>query len=161
MTLSCRFRIGLLLLFVGLLHGACSDGPLTAEEQLRGLLDEAEKQLEARDLSSVMAHVDPAYSDSAGRDFRALKALLFGYLLRHKTIHILSRIDQIELMSEAEAQIVVFAGLAGSPQEAETVLSGWRADLLRLQLLFVKDRQGEWLLHSAQWRRAAPEDFAL
>ncbi len=161
MTLSRYFRIGILLLAPGLICGACSDTQLTAEEQLRNLLQEAEKQLEARDLNSAMVYVDPAYSDSAGRDYRALKALLFGYLLRHKSIHILSKIDHIELVSDGEAVLVVFAGLVGSPQEAEMALSTWRGDLLRLQLHFFNNSQGDWLLHRAEWRRATTQDFAL
>lgn len=159
MAVSSCLRIGILLLLAGLFSGACSERPLSAEEQLRGLLSKAEADLEARDLDAAMASVAPTYEDSAGRDYRALRTLLFGYLLRHKSIHILSKIDQIELVSDTQARLVVFAGLAGSAQEAETVLSGWRGELLRLRLQFEKSREGEWYLHSAQWRRATPQDF--
>ncbi|MBT2969508.1 MAG: hypothetical protein KME56_09455 [Candidatus Thiodiazotropha sp. (ex Ctena orbiculata)] len=155
-----RFTV-LLLLFISLLHGGCSDQPLTVEEQLKNLLNQAVAHLEARDLSSAMDFVDPAYSDKDGRDFRSLKTMLVGYFLRHKSIHILAKIDQIELLSEGDAEVVVFAGLAGSPQEVELGLSQWRGDLLRLKLLFVQQRDGEWRLRSAEWRRAAPQDFSL
>jgi hypothetical protein len=107
-----------------------------------------------------MAYVDPGYEDRSGRDFRALRAMLLGYFMRHKSIHILSKIDEIVLHSEHEAGIVLFAGLAGAPQEQEMPLSQWRGDLLRLQLEF-KRRDDDWLLQKAEWRRATPQDFAF
>ncbi|MES9993624.1 MAG: hypothetical protein ABW098_16865 [Candidatus Thiodiazotropha sp.] len=149
------------LLFLTLLTAGCSEQPLSVEQQLQQLLSQAETHLESRDLSSAMGFVDSAYSDSEGRDFRALRTMLVGYFMRHKSIHILSKIDQIELLASGDAQVVVFAGLAASPQALERGLSQWRGDLLRLQLLFVQHNEGEWLLRTAQWRRARPEDFAL
>ncbi|MEW8400339.1 MAG: hypothetical protein AB2717_06545 [Candidatus Thiodiazotropha sp.] len=162
MAVSSPSRLAALLpLLISLMYGGCSDRPPSVEEQLQQLLNQAETHLEARDLSSAMAFVDPAYSDGDGRDFRALRAMLVGYFLRHKSIHIISKVDQIELLPEGDAEVVVFAGLAGSPQQVEQGLSQWRGDLLRLKLLFVAQGDGEWRLRSAEWRRAAPQDFSL
>ncbi|MEW8508001.1 MAG: hypothetical protein AB2598_14980 [Candidatus Thiodiazotropha sp.] len=162
MAISPSRRPTILLLCLAMLAAACSDDrPLSAEEQLRDLLNQAEIHLEARDLSSAMALVDPAYGDKEGRDFRALKAMLVGYFMRHKSVHILSKIDKIKLLPEAAAEVVVFAGLAGSPREVEEGLSQWRGDLLRVRLLFVAQSEGEWLLRTAEWRRATPQDLTL
>jgi hypothetical protein len=159
-ALRIKSHFPIYLILIGIFVGACSDSPLSPEEQLRNILREAEAHLEARDLSSAMAYVDPGYQDKSGRDFRALKAMLLGYFMRHKSIHILSKIDEIDLHTENEAGIVLFAGLAGNPQGQDVTLSQWRGDLLRLQLQF-KRRDDEWLLQTAEWRRATPQDFAL
>lgn len=161
MAISYLSRFSTFLLLITLLTAGCSDHPLSPEEQLRSILSEAETYLEARDLSSAMAFVDPAYKDKSGRDFRALKAMLLGYFMRHKSIHIISKIDYVDLQVEHEANVVVFAGLAGSPQEAEMALAHWRGDLLRFQLLFKRSDDDDWRLQMAEWRRATPQDFAF
>ncbi|MES9971153.1 MAG: hypothetical protein ABW092_14050 [Candidatus Thiodiazotropha sp.] len=161
MAISYPSRCAGFLLLIMLLVAGCSDDPLTPEEQLRSLLSEAESYLEERDLTSAMAFVDPAYGDKNGRDFRGLKAMLLGYFMRHKSIHIISKIDQIDLRSAHESEVVLFAGLAGSPQEAEMAPAQWRGDLLRLQLLFKRKDGGDWRLQMADWRRATPQDFAF
>jgi hypothetical protein len=159
-ALRQQFHIPIYLILISIFVGGCSDTPLSPEEQLRNILGEAETHLEARDLSSVMAYVDSGYQDKSGRDIRALKAMMLGYFMRHKSIYILSKIDEIVVHSEHEAGIVLFAGLAGAPQEQEMPLSQWRGDLLRLQLQF-KRRDDDWLLQTAEWRRVTPQDFAF
>jgi hypothetical protein len=155
-----KFRSAIILLLISLIISACSDAPLSPEEQLSNILKEAETYLEARDLTSAMGFVDPDYQDKTGRDFRALKAMLLGYLMRHKSIHIFSKVDTIDIHTANEAEAVVFAGLAATPQERDLTPAQWRGDLLRLELRF-KRRDDDWLLHTAQWRRAMPEDFAF
>ncbi|PVV20934.1 MAG: hypothetical protein B6D79_14240, partial [gamma proteobacterium symbiont of Ctena orbiculata] len=100
MAISNLSRGSTFLLLFTLFVAGCSDRPLSPEEQLRNILSEAESYLEARDLSSAMEFVDPAYEDRSGRDFRALKAMLLSYFMRHKSIHIVSKIDQIDLRAE-------------------------------------------------------------
>lgn len=160
MGMKSIHSLGILLVLVSFLSVGCSETPLGPEEQLRNIISEAETYLESRDLSSAMAFVDPAYRDESGRDFRELKATLLGYFMRHKSIHIISTIDQIDLRSENEAEVVLFAGLAGSQQETDMTLSQWRGELLRLQFLFTRS-DDDWRLQMAQWRRATPQDFAL
>ncbi|MCU7906422.1 MAG: hypothetical protein KZQ76_11395 [Candidatus Thiodiazotropha sp. (ex Epidulcina cf. delphinae)] len=154
------WRLAILPFLMLLLISGCSDRTPTPEERLRALIAEAESHLEARDLSAAMAFVDPAYRDSRGRDIRQLRAMLAGYFLRHGSIHILSGIKHIEIKTASDAQVLIYAGLAGSPEETAKPLSEWRGDLLRLQLRFVSD-DGEWRLKEVTWRRVRPEDFIL
>ncbi|PVV05877.1 MAG: hypothetical protein B6D77_17495 [gamma proteobacterium symbiont of Ctena orbiculata] len=161
MAISNLSRGSTFLLLFTLFVAGCSDRPLSPEEQLRNILSEAESYLEARDLSSAMEFVDPAYEDRSGRDFRALKAMLLSYFMRHKSIHIVSKIDQIDLRAENESEVVLFAGLAGSSQEAVMAPAQWRGDLLRLQLLFKRGDGDDWRLRMAEWRRATPQDFSF
>jgi hypothetical protein len=156
MGLSLTFRLFLLgsLLLVG-----CSSDVETPEQQLRRLVQAAELAVENRDLSAAMAFVDEGYQDAEGRGWPQIRGMLAGYLLRHPSIHILSKIDRIELKGETEAEMVVLAGLAGSTQEAETPLGQWRGRLIRLALNFQRNQSGEWRLKKAEWRAAQREDF--
>jgi len=137
----------------------CDTGPESPQERLEGLIAEAEAALEARDLSRVMEFVDPAYRDEGGRDQARLRGVLAGYFLRHPSIHILAKIDRLEIRTREEAFVLVYAGVAGSPREAEAPLSQWRGRLLRLELDFKLDEAGEWRLRRARWRSARREDF--
>jgi hypothetical protein len=148
---------GLLSLSILFIWG-CSDDPATPEEQLRQTIAEAEAYLQDRNLSASMNYVHPDYQDKRGLDIRQLRAMLAGYFIRHQSIYILTRIEQLDLNKDGEAQVLLFAGLAGSPQDRSPSLSHWRGDLIRLDLKFVL-QGGEWLLRQADWRRAGPEDF--
>lgn len=151
-------RAPLLFLF-SLLLTSCSGDSETPEQQLKRLVAEAELAVESRDLSASMAFVDPDYLDLQGRGWPQIRGLLAGYLLRHPSIHILAKVDRIELIGEREAELVVLAGLAGSTAEAETPLGQWRGRLMRLDLRFRLNQAGEWLLMKADWRQAQREDF--
>lgn len=151
-------RLSALLLTIGILVG-CSDTPLTPEAQLAGLIDTAELAVEERDLAAVMELVDPQYLDTRQRDWRRLRAMLAGYFLRHPSIYVISKVDRIELLGEREAEVLVFAGLAGSAQEDAGPLTGWRGNLLRLDLVFRRNDDEIWRLHQADWRPATREDF--
>ncbi len=147
------------LLTVALLLSACAGEPPSAEAQLRALLEAGEAEVEARDLAALMERVDPAYRDSHQRDWRQLRALLAGYFFRHPAIYVLSRIDRIEIEQPDRARVVLIAGLAGSAQEAAGPLTGWRGNLLRLDLQFRQHDEGVWQLIQADWRSARREDF--
>ncbi|MCU7796475.1 MAG: hypothetical protein KZQ73_09975, partial [Candidatus Thiodiazotropha sp. (ex Semelilucina semeliformis)] len=147
-----------LLLVLGVLSG-CGKEPVTPEVALTRLIEAGEMAVEARDLSSAMALVDPDYSDTRGNGFPQLRGLLAGYFIRHPSIYVISKIDRIELVSEREANVLVYAGLAGSAQEASGPLTGWRGNLLRLDLAFKLNDDGDWLLQRAAWRPARRDDF--
>jgi hypothetical protein len=137
----------------------CDREPPTPEEQVRAVLEAAELEVESRDLAAVMARIDPDYLDARQRDWRQLRALLGGYFIRHPSLFVISQIDQLEIVQPDRARVVLFAGLAGSAQEAAGPLSGWRGNLLRLDLEF-KQHEGEtWRLLRAAWRPARREDF--
>jgi hypothetical protein len=158
--ISIQSRLAIILTLLGVFFTACSDAPLDPEEQLVNILNKAERYLETRELSSAMAYVDPGYQDKSGRDFRALRAMLFGYLMGHESIHIFTKINEIVLHNEDQANVVLFAGLAATAQSQDMTLSQWRGNLLRLEFRF-KRSDDDWLLETAQWRRALPEDFSF
>ena len=152
--------LGLLLLLLQAVSGCSGEPGALPQEQLRAVLNAAEREIEAKDLSAVMERVDPDYRDGKGRDKRQLRALLAGYFFRHPSIFVISRIEQIELIQPDFARVTLFAGLAGSAQEAAGPLQGWRGNLLRLELEFRQADAADWLLIKADWRPARREDFA-
>lgn len=148
------FLASILILLAG-----CGSEPSSPEAQLRALLEAGEAAVESRDLTAAMDMVDPDYRDSGQRDWRQLRAMLAGYFFRHPTIYVISQIDRIEMVQPERAHIVLFAGLAGSAQEAAGPLTGWRGNLLRFELEFRRHGEEEWRLTSAAWRSATREDF--
>jgi hypothetical protein len=142
-----------------LLLWGCGGEPMSPEEQLRAVLAEAEAEVESRDLAAVMERIDPDYQDQRQRDRRQLRALLAGYFFRHPSIFVISQVDRLEIVPPDRAKVVVLAGLAGSAQEAAGPLSGWRGNLLRLDLEFKLHEGQAWRLFRADWRQAEREDF--
>jgi hypothetical protein len=143
---------------LALLWGCGRELP-SPEEQVSAVLEAAELEVESRDLAAVMERIDPAYQDHRQRDWRQLRALLAGYFMRHPSIYVISKVDRLEMVQPDRARVVLFAGLAGSAQEATGPLNGWRGNLLRLDLEF-KQHEGEtWRLLRADWRPARREDF--
>jgi hypothetical protein len=123
------------------------------------LIAEGEQRIEERDLFAAMELVDQSYTDDRGNGWAQLRAQLAGYFLRHPSITIISKIDQIRLVEETQAEVVLYAGLAGSAAEASTPLAGWRANLLRFELRFQLSEDDEWRLIHSTWRQAQREDF--
>jgi hypothetical protein len=158
-----RFRrvlqITLFVLTVGLI-ASCASESLSPEERLRATLEAGEREVEARELSAVMQRVDPGYRDDRQRDWRQIRALLAGYFFRHPSIYVISQIERIELLQPDRASVVLFAGLAGSAQEAAGPLRGWRGNLLRLDLEFKRQDEETWLLVSADWRSVTRDDLS-
>ena len=148
---------GVLLVFL-LLMGCSGESERTPEAQVRAYLDAAEIALEHRSLSEVSRLISPAYSDSEGRDHRAMKRLLMGYFLRHKTIHILKQVQEITLLDDNVARVVLYAGVAGNRPQTEDALTHWRGDLIRLEAEVIS-RDDEWRLESASWRQASRGDL--
>ena len=101
----------------------CGAGPEDPRERLTALIDEAETAVESRDLLRVMEFVDPAYRDDQGRDWTRLRGLLAGYFVRHPSIHILSKIEQLQIETRDKARVSIYAAVAGSLQEAEAPIT--------------------------------------
>ncbi len=157
-SLLFLMRIALFPAVLALLAG-CGSTPPSPEVQLRSVLEAGESAVEARDLAAAMKLVDSDYRGADQQDWRQLRAMLAGYFFRHPSIYVISQIDRIEIIRPGRAHVVLFAGLAGSAQEAAGPLSGWRGNLLRLDLEFTLHDEEEWRLMSAAWRPATREDF--
>ena len=157
-----RFRLiltGMASLLLLPCLGGCDSEPSDPEAQIRAVLEAGEREIETRDLSAVMARIDPAYSDTRRQDRRALRALLAGYFFRHPSIYLISQVDRVHVEAPDRASVVLLAGMAGSARESDVSLEGWRGNLLRFDLVFQRHEGEEWRLISADWRAARREDL--
>lgn len=156
-TAVLRVVSRLFLLTTAICVSACSrDEGLSPEEQIKAFLDHAETAVEARDLSAASEIISERYTDKAGRDQREVKRLLMGYFLRNRSIRLLMKVDEIHLVSPANAKVLLTVGMAGQGQQAPSEWSQWRGDLQYLELDLVRETGDQWRLLSAGWSRTRP-----
>ncbi len=138
---------------------ACGSDPGPPEAQIRALLGAAESAAEAKNTKALKRSISEAYADPGGRDKRAVGGLLAFTLLRHESIHLLTRIDAISFPEPGRALATVYAAMAGGPIPGAGALSGRRADLYRFDFVFAEEEPTRWLLVRAEWRPAHADDF--
>ena len=138
---------------------ACAEEPRGPEAQLRATVAAAERAAEAKNLGAVKALISQRYADDRGQDRKAFEAVLTLTFLRNQTIHLLTRVDSIELPEPKRAQLRVFVAMAGGPLSGAADLLRMRAHLYRFDLDLEDEDGGDWKLTSAEWRPAEPEDF--
>ncbi len=139
---------------------ACGKTPEPAESRLRAVIDQMQQAAESRQVGRLMAHVSEQYRDESGRDKKALGQLARFYFMRHRQPHILVRIKGIQWLKpdRSQARVHLLAATAGQLVDDPGLLSSIRADLLQFDVVFVDSDDG-FMLHSARWQRAWPEDF--
>lgn len=148
-----------LLVFPLLLLVACSGDSDTPEDHIRKMLIAGEEAVEARELLGVGDFIAQNYKDSEGRGKKEVQKLLAGYLLRNKSIHLLSRIQGISLNEDQTgAEVVLYVGMANVPLQSMDQLLFARADLYRFDLSLVLE-EGEWRVAGGSWHPARLEDF--
>jgi hypothetical protein len=136
---------------------ACSEAE-TPEQRVRAVLAALEESAQQRDAGAMKEHVSDAYSDESGNDKRTVSQLVAFHLLRNQSVHLLTRVQSLEIPAPAEAQASVLVAMAGTPIEGPGALLAMRADLYRFELSF-REEGGDWRIRSADWRPAAAEDF--
>lgn len=150
-----RWLISALLVLLA----ACGGDGQDPADELRAWVGDAEAAVEARSIAQSSRLISDTYRDAEARDKRLINRTLLAYLHGHRAIHLLTRIRQIEVSPEGDrGGMAVFVAMAGVPIESAQALVSLTADFHRFDLQLVKT-DGEWLLQSAQWQRAALTDF--
>ena len=140
-----------------LLAIACSK-PSTPEQRVRAFLDRSEQAAEQKDVRTLRGAVSERYADADGRDRRTIEGILRLYVLRHESIHLLTRVDSIEFPKPAEARVGIYVAMAARPITNATQLAAFRANLYRFDLMLTEE-DSEWRVLRADWRPAEPADF--
>lgn len=135
---------------------ACRLGDDSPESKVRATIHRAETLAEAKDLGGLKDLISEAYRDDAGQDKRAILGLLFVQFRRHESIHLLTRIDRLDIQP-GQAGVTVFTAMAGRPIPSAAALPALRADLYRFDLTFIEDG-GAWRVASSAWRPAKLND---
>ena len=141
---------------IALLLGACSDAD-SPETEIRDFIAAAVEAAEARKSSDLASMVHAGYQDEKGYNKKQLGSLLRAYFFRHKNIHLFSKIGDIELLGDNQAQVRMHVAMAASVIADIDALSALRARIYAFELTLVK--QDEWLLHHAKWRPASVADL--
>lgn len=152
-----RLARALVLAALVLTLAGCGDD--SAEARLRQVIAQAEQTVETRDLAGLAAFVSRDYRDEQGLDKRGIVRVLIGYLLRHRNIHLFSRIQAIDWQDDQRhAQVMLLVAMADVPVDSMQTLRSLRADLHRFELRFIDGADG-WQLTSARWRRARLDEI--
>lgn len=130
-----------------ILLAACSR--TTPEQEVRAVIAAAESAAEERDLSGVMDLVSDRYSDAAGNDKAAIRALMQGFFIVNQSVHLLMRVEELEFPSEDLATARLTVGMLGR-QSAEDW--AFAADVYEFDVRLIRESD-EWRLQSATWRR--------
>lgn len=136
---------------------ACSKST-TPEQRVREFLARSEQAAEQKDMRTLRGAVSERYSDGDGRDRRMIEGILRLYVLRHESIHLLTRIESIEFPKPREAHIGIYVAMAARPITNATQLAAFRANLYRFDLVLTAE-DSEWRVLRADWRPAEPTDF--
>lgn len=160
-TLTSRSIYLLLFIIIIFMPGCDRFGQSTPEEQVMAFLERAEFRVELRDVAATTALISYDYADLWGRDREQIRRLLTGYFLRHRSLHILKKIDRITIANERSAQVVLYAALAGSAAEHSESpgIKEWRGDLIQLEADLVRESDNQWRVLRLNWRQVSKEDF--
>ncbi len=133
------FRLAPFLACLALLACANSDSP---ETQVRRAIDAMEQAAEARDVGDLMDHVADDFRDSYGQDRDQLRRYIQGYFIANQSVHLLVRVDEIEVPAPDEALVRMTVGMVGREADAA---NAWNlaADIQDFEITMRKDG-GDW-----------------
>jgi hypothetical protein len=132
-----------------LLLSACSD-PQSSEQRVRNVIAGMQAAAEARDASDFMEFVATDFRNSSGQGFEDVQRYLRGYLLTHQSIHLLTRIEQLEFPVPQEAQVILSVGMAGKQVGGGAM--DMAANLYEFKLV-LREESGDWKVINGAWRQ--------
>ena len=158
--LNCSLKpLALVLLFSLMLAlQACSDDAESPEQAIRAFIDNAADAGERRSADELAEFLHHGFVDEQGRNRGEIEKLLRLYFFRHKNIHLFTRIDEIEILAENQANVNLHVAMAGSAISDVTAIASLRAQIYRFELELVK-QSDEWQLRQAAWAPASIGDL--
>lgn len=147
------------LLLVSLAVAGCASDQ-TPEQRIHDQISAIEHAVEEGALSDVSALLHRDYRDTWHPDRRSAVRSLFGYLQRHRDIHLFTVVRSVEIAEDASrADAVVFVAMTGIPVDSVETLVSLNADLYRFDVQFIDD-DGDWLVTESRWERAGSDMFS-
>jgi hypothetical protein len=110
MIIRATWGIGIVFACAALAACGSADSP---EQQVRAVIDQMELAAEKRDVGDLTEHLSEDYRDSNGRGPEEVARYLRGYFIANQSIHLLTRIEQLEFPTEGEARVRVVVGMLG------------------------------------------------
>lgn len=122
------------------------------EEALRAWVDRGVELARQKDRRALVAMISPAYTDARGNSRDDIENLFRVYFLRQHKVALLTRIEELSVIGETAARMVLTVGMAGTN---DGVL-GFSADAYRFDMELESDGD-DWLLISARWGELGEE----
>ena len=130
---------------------ACGEST-APEEALRAWVDRGVELARQKDRRALVAMISPAYTDARGNSRDNIENLFRVYFLRQHKVALLTRIEELSVIGETAARMVLTVGMAGTN---DGVL-GFSADAYRFDMELERDG-ADWLLTSARWGELGEE----
>jgi hypothetical protein len=129
---------------------ACGDAD-SPEQQVRQVIGEMEAAVEARDVGEFVEHFSSEYRDAHGMTSDEAARHARGYFIANQSIHLLTRVEQIEFPVADEARARVLVGMVGRDADAA---GNWNlaADLYEFRLS-LRQEGGDWKVSFADWSK--------
>lgn len=143
-------RVRWSLLFAGLLGIAACAERSTPEQQVRAVIESAERAAESRDLSGILENVSSAFQDGQGGGRDELERYLRAYLLTHSSVHVATRIEEIDFPYRDFARVRLTVGSLGRDANGSSPLdisTDTKKVVLELQL-----EDDQWRVVRAEWQ---------
>ena len=134
------------------LLAACGGNTGGPEEALRQWVADAEAYAEDLDRRGLVGMISENYADGRGNDKEGVNRILLGYFLRQKSVEFVTRIDELTIIDETAAEILVTAAGVGTTTSA----LGFNADTYQFALELEKD-DDDWMLIGARWGEPGEE----
>lgn len=121
------------------------------EQQVRKVVDDMEVSAEARDVGDLMEFVADDFRDADGRSAPELGNYVRGYFIANQSLHLLTRINQIEFPAPDEARLQVTVGMVGREADAA---SAWNlaAEVYDFDVTLRRQGDEQWKVTYAQWK---------
>ena len=145
-----RTWTGTALVLTAAALSGCGDAD-SPEQQVRAVISAIEVAAEERDVSGLMQHVSKNYRDGDGNGPDDASRYVRGYFIANQSIHLLTRVEEVQFLSSEEARANVLVGMVGR----EAAASGaWdlAADLYEFDVALLREGD-EWKVTYARWNR--------
>jgi hypothetical protein len=121
------------------------------EHQVRQAIERVELAAEARDVGDVMKNISDHYSDASDMTREHAARYLRGHFIVNQSIHLLTRIEQVQFPATDEARANVLVGMVGREAAAS---SRWdlAADLYEFDVTLRRE-DGDWKVTYARWQQ--------
>ena len=137
-----------LLLTCALAGCGDSDSP---EAQVGKTIDAMEHAAEERSVSGVAEYISPQFRDANSRDANELSQYLRGYFIANQSIHLLTRLNNLEFPTADEARAQITVAMVGREADAA---NAWNlaGEIYDFDVTFRRE-DDEWKVIYAKWKR--------
>lgn len=131
--------------------------PPPPEQRVRDFIAEVETLVENREFTELVDRIAGDYLDAHGNDKLKAVAILRGFYLKNKSVHLLVRIDEIRVPTPDRAAATVYVAMARRPFTDAEAAGLPRTQMHRVDVELAADGDGFEILQT-RWERANAAD---